>query len=36
LRTCQQQARSALDFVSGTLRAFGSRLLATPTILQAR
>jgi transposase len=36
LRTCQQQARSAVDFVSQTLRAFGSRFLPTPILLAPR
>ena len=33
LRTCQQAGRSALDFVSQTLRAFGNPLLQQPTLL---
>lgn len=33
LRTCRQQFTSGLDFVSGTLRAFGSRLVARPILL---
>lgn len=36
LRTCQQQALSAVDFVSQTLRAFGNRLLPRPMLLEAR
>ena len=36
LRTCQQQARAAVDFVSQTLRAFGNRLLPTPILLGTR
>jgi transposase len=33
LQTCRQQARSALDFVSQTLCAFGSHLLPRPVLL---
>jgi transposase len=36
LRTCQQQARSAVDFVSQTLRAVGNRCLPRPILLGAR
>lgn len=36
LRTCQQQALSAVDFVSQTLRAFGNRLLPMPVLLSTR
>jgi transposase len=36
LRTCQQQAKQALDFVSQTLRAFGNRLLPGPILLASR
>lgn len=36
LQTCHQQARSALDFVSQTLRAFGNRLLPRPILLSTR
>jgi transposase len=36
LRTCQQQALGAVDFVSQTLRAFGNRLLPRPILLPTR
>jgi hypothetical protein len=36
LRTCWQASRSALDFVSQTLRAFGNPLLQQPTLLLPR
>jgi transposase len=36
LRTCGQQARSALAFVSQTLRAFGNPLLPRPALLAGR
>ena len=36
LETCRRQARSALDFVSRTLRGFGSRVLPTPVLLATR
>lgn len=36
LRTCQQGARSAVDFVSETLRAFGNRLLPRPILIGTR
>jgi transposase len=36
LETCKRQVLSALDFVSGTLRAFGNRLLPCPTLLTPR
>jgi transposase len=36
LRTCKQQALSAVDFVSQTLRAFGNRFLPRPILLAAR
>jgi len=36
LRTCGQQALSALDFVSQTLRAFGNPLLPRPALLAGR
>jgi transposase len=36
LQTCQQQGQKALDFVSQTLRAFGSGLLPTPLLLGTR
>jgi transposase len=36
LQTCQRQARSVLDFVSQTLRAFGNRLLPRPILLSTR
>jgi transposase len=36
LQTCQRQARSAVDFVSQTLRAFGKRLLPQPILLSTR
>ena len=35
-RTCWQQGRSALEFVSQTLRAFGNPLLARPILLTPR
>jgi transposase len=34
--TCRRHARPVLDFVSGTLRAWGNRLLPTPTLLPGR
>jgi transposase len=34
--TCRRHARSALDFVSGNLRAWGNRLLQSPTLLPGR
>jgi transposase len=36
LRTCKQQAKQAVDFVSQTLRAFGNRLLPRPILLASR
>jgi transposase len=36
LRTCRQQGLAAVDFASRTLRAFGNRLLPTPTLLATR
>jgi len=36
LRTCWQAGRSALDFVSQSLRAFGNPLLQQPTLLLPR
>lgn len=36
LQTCKQQTRAAVEFVSATLRAFGNRLLPTPTLLGTR
>jgi transposase len=36
IETCRRQARSALDFVSVTLRAFGNRDLAQPVLLLTR
>jgi len=36
LRTCRQQAKSAVDFVSQTLRAFGNRFLPRPILLATR
>ena len=36
LRTCWQAGRSAIDFVSQTLRAFGNPLLQTPVLLLPR
>jgi transposase len=36
LRTCRQQALSALDFVSQSLRAFGNPLLTRPVLLAGR
>ena len=33
LETCRRQARSAIDFVSRTLRAFGNRALPTPWLV---
>jgi len=36
LETCKRQARSGLDFVSHTLRAFGNRLLPRPILLEPR
>jgi transposase len=36
LRTCWQAGRSALDFVSQSLRAFGNPLLRQPTLLLPR
>jgi len=34
--TCRRHTRSVLDFVSANLRAWGNRLLPTPTLLTAR
>src|SRR5262245_44382392 len=34
--TCRRRARSALEFVSHSLRAWGNRLLQTPTLLPGR
>lgn len=36
LRTCKQQAKQAVNFVSQTLRAFGNRLLPRPILLASR
>lgn len=36
LETCRRQTRSALDFVSRTLRSFGNRNLPTPVLLGTR
>jgi hypothetical protein len=36
LETCRRQARSALDFVSEILRAFGNRDLSRPVMLPTR
>jgi transposase len=36
LRTCRQQALSALDFVSQSLRAFSNPLLTRPVLLAGR
>jgi transposase len=36
LQTCKQQAKSALDFVSQSLRAFGNSLLPRPVLLEPR
>ena len=36
IETCRRQARSALDFVSETLRAFGNRDLSGPGLLPTR
>jgi transposase len=36
LRTCKQGAKSAVDFVSATLRAFGNSLLPRPILLGTR
>jgi transposase len=36
IETCRRQARSALDFVSETLRAFGNRDLSRPVLLPTR
>ncbi|HZL98865.1 MAG TPA: IS66 family transposase [Planctomycetota bacterium] len=36
IETCRRQTRSALDFVSETLRAFGNRLLSPPVLLLSR
>ena len=36
IETCRRQTRSALDFVSETLRAFGNRLLPRPILLLPR
>jgi transposase len=36
IETCRRQARSALDFVSETLRAFGNRDLPRPVLLPTR
>jgi transposase len=35
-QTCRQHARSVLDFVSGTLRAWANRILPAPTLLPLR
>jgi transposase len=36
IETCRRQARSALDCISATLRAFGNRLLPRPVLLLPR
>jgi transposase len=36
LQTCKQQAKSALDFVSQSLRAFGGRLMPMPKLIVPR
>jgi len=36
LQTCKQQAKSALDFVSQSLRSFGNALLPRPVLLGTR
>jgi transposase len=36
IETCRRQTRSALDFVSETLRAFGNRFLPRPVLLLPR
>jgi transposase len=36
IETCRRQTRSALDFISETLRAFGNRLLPRPVLLLPR
>ena len=36
IETCRRQARSALDFVSETLRAFGNRNISQPVLLPTR
>jgi transposase len=36
LRTCQQQAKIVVDFLSATLRSFGNPLLPRPILLDAR
>jgi len=36
LETCRRQTRSALDYVSQTLRSVGNRLLPRPVLLAAR
>jgi transposase len=36
IETCRRQSRSALDFVSATLRAFGNRDLSRPVLLGTR
>jgi transposase len=36
LQTCKQQAQSAVDFVSATLRWFGNTLLPRPVLLETR
>jgi transposase len=36
LETCRRHANSAVDFLSGTLRAFGNRLLHPPQLLPGR
>jgi transposase len=36
LETCHRQARSTLDHLSQTLRAFGNRLLPRPVLLEGR
>jgi transposase len=36
LQTCKQRARSAVDFISQTLRAFGNHLIPRPMLLGTR
>jgi transposase len=36
LRTCKQQAKSAVDFVSQTMRAFGNHFIPRPVLLASR
>lgn len=36
METCRRQTRSALDFISATLRAWGNQLLPRPVLLQPR